>query len=242
MWHTGCVSIRATPRIAASRAARLATPPTPRRADTARRLLEAAAALICEKGLANTSVNAICRKAGFTRGAFYSSFRDIDDLLVTLVDDRYSELGEIIRQNEAAFENVGSDVEADDIIRAARQIGYALPSSRDFYLLHDELVLCGARNKAIGELMRRYDDELAASLADLIEETLAGSGLRLTVDPLAVADHTLARCSRFYRRILLSHTSDQKEIHHAIDRLAEEAIPFILRAAVERIPAESAED
>ena len=48
-------------------------------------LLAAANALFLKEGFAHTTINAIVREAGFTRGAFYAHFTSKDDVLVCLV-------------------------------------------------------------------------------------------------------------------------------------------------------------
>jgi TetR/AcrR family transcriptional repressor of nem operon len=55
--------------------------------DETRDALIAAGALeFAEKGIDAPSLDAICARAGFTRGAFYVHFKDRDDLLVAIVD------------------------------------------------------------------------------------------------------------------------------------------------------------
>ncbi|MDN6429403.1 MAG: TetR/AcrR family transcriptional regulator, partial [Propionibacterium sp.] len=68
-------------RVSARRAAvhRLAhLPTTQRRAETQRKLLEAGRRIIAENGVSGASVGLITAEAGFTRGAFYSNFSDMD--------------------------------------------------------------------------------------------------------------------------------------------------------------------
>ncbi|TDY20228.1 TetR family transcriptional regulator [Paraburkholderia sp. BL6665CI2N2] len=52
---------------------------------TRRRLLDAAASSIAEKGFAATSVEDIAAQAGYSRGAFYSNFNSKSDLFVELL-------------------------------------------------------------------------------------------------------------------------------------------------------------
>lgn len=49
-------------------------------------LVAAATAEMAEKGIDGASLDAICARAGFTRGAFYVHFRDRDDLVVAVVE------------------------------------------------------------------------------------------------------------------------------------------------------------
>src|SRR6185437_9931886 len=60
------------------------TRPRRRRAETVERLLDAALQTFAEIGFAAASVEDICRRGGFTRGAFYSSFRTKDELFAAL--------------------------------------------------------------------------------------------------------------------------------------------------------------
>ncbi|MBN9195289.1 MAG: helix-turn-helix transcriptional regulator [Microbacterium sp.] len=55
------------------------------RENTRARLLDAAFEVFAEVGLDAASVEAICERAGFTRGAFYSNFDSKDELFLELV-------------------------------------------------------------------------------------------------------------------------------------------------------------
>jgi AcrR family transcriptional regulator len=56
------------------------------RAETRERLLESATTLFARQGITGTSVEEIADAAGYTRGAFYSNFRDKDELVLELLD------------------------------------------------------------------------------------------------------------------------------------------------------------
>lgn len=61
-------------------------PRAERAAETREALVRAAAEEMAEKGIEHASLNAICDRAGFTRGAFYVHFRDRDELLAAVVE------------------------------------------------------------------------------------------------------------------------------------------------------------
>jgi AcrR family transcriptional regulator len=65
-------------------------PPPPSRSDakvaTREALVDAAAYLFGRDGLDSPSLDAICERAGFTRGAFYVHFRDREEILVAVMD------------------------------------------------------------------------------------------------------------------------------------------------------------
>ena len=66
------------------------TPSVRRRTDTRRRLLAAAADLFEASGTISQSVEGICARAGFTRGAFYSNFSGRDELILATIESRTS--------------------------------------------------------------------------------------------------------------------------------------------------------
>ena len=53
---------------------------------TRARLIDAATELFAREGLGGPSLDAICKHAGFTRGAFYVHFSSRDDLIVAVVE------------------------------------------------------------------------------------------------------------------------------------------------------------
>ena len=55
-------------------------------ARTRRKLVAAATELFAEQGLTRPSLDAICARAGFTRGAFYVHFKTREDLIVAVVE------------------------------------------------------------------------------------------------------------------------------------------------------------
>jgi AcrR family transcriptional regulator len=59
-----------------------------KKAETRRRLLEAAGHVFIERGFQGASVEAICAEAGFTRGAFYSNFESKEEMFVELLQER----------------------------------------------------------------------------------------------------------------------------------------------------------
>lgn len=70
--------------------------PTRSRENTRTRLLDAAHAVFGETGLDAASVEAVCERAGFTRGAFYSNFESKDELFLALVQRSSTEKLDIV--------------------------------------------------------------------------------------------------------------------------------------------------
>jgi AcrR family transcriptional regulator len=63
-----------------------------------RRLLDAAAQLLDERGGSKLSVSAIARRAGLAQSSFYDHFDDLDDLLRTLGDEMAVRRGVAVRE------------------------------------------------------------------------------------------------------------------------------------------------
>lgn len=75
------------------------------KAETRAALIEAALAEFATRGLDAPSLDAICARAGFTRGAFYVHFRDREDLVAAVMERALGAfLDAIIATGEAAHD------------------------------------------------------------------------------------------------------------------------------------------
>ena len=73
----------------------MAASPAPRRrptrAETRRRIIDAATGVFARQGIAATSLNEIAAAAGLTKGAVYSNFAGRDDLVLTIMEEHIVE-------------------------------------------------------------------------------------------------------------------------------------------------------
>ncbi len=60
--------------------------------ETKKKLMEAAKELVCEKGLANTSIAEITKKCGVANGTFYTYFKKKEDIVFALSREMYQEV------------------------------------------------------------------------------------------------------------------------------------------------------
>ena len=81
-----------------------------RREATRQRVLDAAREVFAERGVIGGTVEDICERAGFTRGAFYSNFVDKDDVLRALIAREHARL---IAQVDAGFALLGEALGGD---------------------------------------------------------------------------------------------------------------------------------
>ena len=70
--------------------------------ETREALVRAAAQEMAEKGIEHASLNAICDRAGFTRGAFYVHFKDRDELLAAVVEGVLGRFQDMVLPKDAA--------------------------------------------------------------------------------------------------------------------------------------------
>lgn len=128
---------------------------------TRRRLIEAATRLLAEKGLGGLSASAVAREAGIAQPTFYVHFRDKNDLLSTIADEKIGSLRGPLR---AARERLRQGGGADAIRETFRlSLGNIVEQGPLFRLylqqFHDP-------TSPLGEQARRLFAEFRADLAE----------------------------------------------------------------------------
>jgi AcrR family transcriptional regulator len=156
--------------------------PKRRREVTVERLLDAALQTFAEQGFAAASVEDVCRRGGFTRGAFYSSFSTKDELFAALFAREVTrELGRV----EELL--TGLAAEADPVAAAVDRCLGAMRTDRTWTLVATEYALHAARHPEAAALLARHRHDLLTRLSGLIEHAATDAGLPLTVAPLELA-------------------------------------------------------
>ena len=194
--------------------------PKRRRAATVERLLDAALQTFADQGFAAASVEDVCSRGGFTRGAFYSSFHTKDELFAALFDRE-------VRRDLARVEELltGLADEPDPVAAAVERCLVAFRGDRTWTLVATEYALHAARNPAAAVVLQRHRAGLHAQLADLIERATRDAGLRLTVPA-----HQLARTvTALHDGITLSGLSQPAADAEDVQRAA---LLLLLRGAV----------
>src|SRR5690554_525741 len=126
---TGCEGVRSLSRLTptfAENGGTMTIPVTKRRENTRTRLLDAAAEVFAEFGLEGASVEAICERAGFTRGAFYSNFESKDELFLQLTAVVAERRLSLIRARIDEFveaEVLRDDADPVDLVRQVMESG-----------------------------------------------------------------------------------------------------------------------
>lgn len=143
---------------------------------TVQRLLDAALETFAERGFDAASVEDVCSRGGFTRGAFYSSFSSKDELFAALFS---RELAREMARVEQLLTGLAD--EADPVTAAVDRCLDAFRNDRTWTLVATEYALHAARHPDAAALLQRHREELYTQLTGLIERAAADAGLRLVV-------------------------------------------------------------
>lgn len=144
-----------------------------KRRQTQARLLDAALDAFADRGFYGTSVEDLCERAGFTRGAFYSNFSSKDELFVAL----YQRQAEHIL---ATLTDI-APVAGDSLEEVLTGLVAAIPRDRHWYLVNTEFALHAVRNPAAGAAYAKARAEVRASFATRFGEVLDRFGAELAV-------------------------------------------------------------
>ncbi|WP_158550730.1 TetR/AcrR family transcriptional regulator [Geodermatophilus sp. TF02-6] len=198
--------------------------PGRRRAATVERLLDAALETFAEVGFAAATVEDVCRRGGFTRGAFYSSFRTKDELFAALYARETSrELARVEQQL------AGIEAEDDPIAAAVARCLDTFRADRTWVLVHTEYALHAARHPEAAAALREHTGAVRARVARLVEDATARVGLRLTVP----AEHLARMLLALHDGVVVSQVTDSAtDTAAAGTDLERTALLLLLRSAV----------
>jgi AcrR family transcriptional regulator len=206
---------------------------TRRRAETRRRLIEAAYAVFCEMGIRDAPVEEICDRAGFTRGAFYSNFASKEELFLAVYTEQMGERADRLR---AAVEKAVAGTDPDDpeaVTRVLLEAGVlfmeSLTADETWYLLNAEFRAQALRQPELraptAAEETRFHDALAAILLDM----LARLGMRLTVEPRSAVVTIVALYETMLERAILDGQSTV-----AGSRYVTDVLPRLLSSLITR--------
>lgn len=150
---------------------------TRRRPRTRAALLKAALETFAEHGFHAASIEQICERAGYTRGAYYSNFASKEELFLALFDE-HSE--RIVRRLAESVDALAP--EEYTLERVAELASRVEPDERDWYLVSTEFTLHAIRDPQAAWVLARHDARLRAEIARGIELVLRRAGRELTVD------------------------------------------------------------
>lgn len=167
-----------------------------RRAETRQRLLDAAFEAFAEEGFGRCSVEQVCERAGFTRGAFYSNFTSLEELFLAMWEQRSARMLTEVR----AVLDTPAAAEVSDSRQAVEHVLSAVPLDDKWFRITSEFTAHALRTPELRRAMVAREDAIAAALTPVVVALLARAG-RTVPDAralgralVAVHDGTLAQC------------------------------------------------
>jgi AcrR family transcriptional regulator len=210
-----------------------------RRDATRERVLDAALVVFAERGVFGATVEEICERAGFTRGAFYSNFGDKEDVLQALIEREHARLVAYLDANldlvddgpGSLREVAGSAADAAGVLGTiVERLLASVPGDRNVSLVQTEMEIHAVRQPSLSRPFLEADAPFRARIVEYIERGIALLGRELTVDTADVADAAVAIVERSIRRTLLAGGDDP-------DAMARAILPALILGASRPAPA-----
>lgn len=150
--------------------------------ETLRRLIEAALAVLGQRGYERATVDEIVERAGYSKGAFYTHFTSKEDLFLYLLESRLANnrerLTAVLRWEGDAAARLQHSIETI--------LGFA-EENANWRALSMEFMAHGMRNPRIAEHIGRVHHEWRLVFAGLLRDTDEYRAGRMTIDPDTVA-------------------------------------------------------
>ncbi len=155
--------------------------PTARRQVTRERLMDAAVELFAERGVLGASVEEICERAGFTRGAFYSNFESKDELCLDVMRRKGEQhLAGMQAAIDVLPQQPSSGAGTDALIRHAVGVFLeAMPKASSEMVAMMELRLHAMRTPELREGWLTVHASISGSVSTLLDFALQRVGARL---------------------------------------------------------------
>ncbi|SEP92892.1 TetR/AcrR family transcriptional regulator [Lentzea albida] len=160
---------------------------TGQRAVTRSRLLASAAEVFAERGFNGASIEMICDRAGFTRGAFYSNFASKDELFFTMFE---AHAAAVLTRLRSALDQARQA--SDPLQHFVNLANRPSEDERQWFLISTEFTLYAIRNPEAAAVLARKDEEVRQGIARIFAELLAASGREFVIDPALVARFAVA--------------------------------------------------
>ncbi|WP_152031005.1 TetR/AcrR family transcriptional regulator [Agromyces aureus] len=158
------------------------------RENTRRKLLDAAAQVFAEVGLAAASVEAVCDRAGFTRGAFYSNFDSKDELFLELAGRVTQGRVEAVTARVAELECDGAFASSQtDVFEILDQVLDVSADDRLGVLLMSEIRIHALRSPEMAAAYLEQEAEMQRSVAQIVADIGRAKGITFRVSALEAA-------------------------------------------------------
>ncbi|CAG7606229.1 TetR/AcrR family transcriptional regulator [Leucobacter soli] len=201
------------------------TAPSPRRRATRMRLFEAATEVFAESGLQGASVEAICSRAGFTRGAFYSNFASKEELFLAMLRDEFDQRAREVESMALGIEPellaCGGRLTPPEAARYIAEFFMPRSDATAWFALETEFLLLAMRDPALAPGHHDFLEGFYAGISGIVERVILAAGRRFTLP----VEHAIPVLADVYHRALrasaLAGPAAPGGIDELSDRLAE---------------------
>ena len=149
---------------------------TRRRIETRRRLLDSAVEVFSEKGFGRTTVDDVCTRAGFTRGAFYSNFVSLDELFLTVWEERSDAF---LASAEATVDEANQDPVTSREEGIDRLLELSAIDDR-WARIEWEFTAHALRTPGLREVMAAREERISELLLRILDRAMNHVNLRIT--------------------------------------------------------------
>lgn len=167
---------------------------TPRRQRTRERLIDAAYDVFAEEGVHASTVEQVCERAGFTRGAFYSNFTSKEELFAALMERQQDILLAALATKVDALgphlEKVTTPLDEDGLGELLLDFFIGPMDDRTWCLIDHEFRLMSLRDPEVAVVFRTHQAQFEASLIEIVQRALDSVG-RTFVVPTGVGVRVL---------------------------------------------------
>ncbi|HVV14484.1 TetR family transcriptional regulator [Amycolatopsis sp.] len=150
----------------------------PTRAETRRRVLDAAFTVFGEHGIAASKLTDVAAAAGLTKGAVYSNFASKDELVLALMEEHAAHR---LEASLAKFTEAGDGGAA--LANVATVLMYEMRVDAVWHRLLAEFFAMAQHNPKRRDALRRRRREVREAVARGIERLAAGLDLELPLPP-----------------------------------------------------------
>lgn len=173
------------------------------------------------------SVEMICERAGFTRGAFYSNFESKNELFLALITQLAEEkLDEVAVRVQGLAPDAVTDM--SDLVRQV--VGVSFGARMEPQLI-SEIRTQALRDASLAEAYLAWQDALRSRVEDIIRPVVDAYGLRLRL-PIAeaaqllvdVSDDTVARATIEGRGVAEIAERMNERLERLVDALVEQPL------------------
>lgn len=193
--------------------------PSRRRENTRTRLMDAAARMFAEEGIDASSVEAICERAGFTRGAFYSNFASKEELFLALCERSAETTLAAVRERVDSLEIRGleADLEVRNLVQEVLEVA---GHDRLDVLLGAEIRVQALRNADFADAYLALDRGLCENVSHLIREVAEARGLTLRVSPAVATELLLSTWVSLTERALIARLDPERARRELAERVS----------------------